>query len=105
MQGYISDEFFNKYKYGTKPKEPVYQKDSDEPKARSTTLIDKTINDLKNETFITYKERTSGTGFHLVTIKDAFERNNYHEGMHLGYMPRIRNVFLEKLIEISIDPF
>lgn len=30
------------------------------------------------------------TAFHLSSIKDVFECNNYHEGMHLGYMLSIR---------------
>lgn len=49
-----------------------------------------TIADFQQNIFTTYKERTTGTGFHLSSIDDAFECNNYHEGMHLGYLLSIR---------------
>ncbi|HBN6703702.1 TPA: DinB family protein [Elizabethkingia anophelis] len=90
LQGYISDELFNKYQSGTKPTEPVFQKEAAELKELLTSLIDLTIADFQKDIFRTYKERITGTGFHLSSINDAFECNNYHEGMHLGYMLSIR---------------
>ena len=32
----------------------------------------------------------TGTGFHLDALKEALEFNNYHEGLHLGFMINIR---------------
>lgn len=90
LQGYISDDLLNKYQSGTKPTELVLQKEADELKALLTSLIKPTINDFQKGLFTTYNERTTGTGFHVSSIKDAFECNNYHEGLHLGYMMGIR---------------
>ncbi|WP_288446110.1 hypothetical protein [uncultured Chryseobacterium sp.] len=81
---------FNKYQSGTKPTEPVSEKEAAELKGLLTSFIDLTITDFKKNIFMTYKERTTGIGFHLSSINDAFECNNYHEGMHLGYMLSIR---------------
>jgi hypothetical protein len=52
--------------------------------------IEPTIGDFNNKKFVTYQQRITGTGFHLTSITDAFEWNNFHEGLHLGYMMSIR---------------
>jgi len=90
LQGYISDELFNKYQSGTKPTVPVSQKEADELKSLLTSQIEQTINDFQKGVFLTYNERTTGIGFHLTSVQDAFECNNFHEGLHLGYMQSIR---------------
>lgn len=55
-----------------------------------TSVIEKTELDFYNKRFVTFNERMTGTGFHLSSLKDAFEFNNYHEGLHLGCMMNIR---------------
>ncbi len=90
LQGYLSDEIFNRYKSGTKPTEPVSQTEADELKSLLISLIAKTKTDFTKGIFKSYNERTTGIGFHLTSLQDAFECNNYHEGLHLGYMMSIR---------------
>ncbi|GAA4786364.1 DinB family protein [Olivibacter ginsenosidimutans] len=90
LHGHISDELFNKYQSGTKPTEPVSQQEADELKTLLTSQIEQTINDYQNGIFVTYNERTTGIGFHLTSVQDAFECNNFHEGLHLGYAMSIR---------------
>jgi hypothetical protein len=87
---YISDELVNLYKPGTKPTRANTQGEVDELRELLISLIAKTEEDLQKGVFTTYKERTTLTGFHLASLKDAFEFNNYHEGLHLGYMLSIR---------------
>jgi hypothetical protein len=87
---YISDDLVNLYKSGTKPTRDILQAEIDELKILLTSLIEKTEADFAAGKFITYNERTTGTGFHLASIQDALEFNNYHEGIHLGYMMSIR---------------
>lgn len=87
---HISDELYDRYKSGTVPSGTTTQEEVDEIKDLLFSLIEKTENDYKNGVFTTYNERTTGTGFHLATINDAFAFNNYHEGMHLGMMMSIR---------------
>lgn len=89
---HISDEFFDRYKSGTKPETPATQADADELKHLLTDLIQKTKTDWNNCIFTTFTERLTGTGFHLTTIQDALEFNNYHEGLHLGVMMSIRKL-------------
>ncbi len=90
LQGYISDELLNKYQSGTKPTAPVSEKERDELRMLLTSLIEKTKTDFAKGIFVSYNERTTGTGFHIASIQDALECNNYHEGLHLGYMMSIR---------------
>ncbi len=89
LDGYLPSRFYQLYKPGTKPGEPVTQKEADELKRLLTDLVDKTEDDLDRDIFKTYKESMTGTGFYLSSLGDAFEFNNYHEGLHFGYMKSI----------------
>ncbi len=82
---YISDDFYNRYKPGTKPTAAVTQQEADEIKLLLTSLIEKTETDLANKIFQTFNQRMTGTGFYLGNLEDAITFNNYHEGLHLGY--------------------
>ncbi len=86
----ISDDIINLYKNESKPTGKTSQAEIEQLKALLISLIATTKTDFQKGIFTTYNERTTATGFHLATIKDAFEFNNYHEGMHLGYMMSIK---------------
>jgi len=85
----IPDEFFDHYKPGTKPMGAVSQNEVNEIKSLLTSMIDQTETDLANGKFVSFTERNTITGFHLGNLQDAFVFNNYHEGLHLGYMKSI----------------
>lgn len=85
----IPDDFFEKYKPGTRPGEPVSQNEVDQIKSLLTSMIEKTEEDLNSGKFVSFNERTTITGFHLASLQDALVFNNYHEGLHLGYMKSI----------------
>ena len=87
---YVSDEMTNTYKNGSKPTGMTTQAEVDELKKLLFLLVDKTKEDYSNGKFTTYTEYTTGTGFHLTSTKEAIEFNNYHEGLHLGFMMNIR---------------
>lgn len=87
---YISDDLLNVYKSGTKPTGGTTLAEVNELKALLISLIEKTEADVQMGIFKSYTERTTGTGFHLASLKDALEFNNYHEGLHLGYILSIR---------------
>ena len=87
---HISEDLLNLYKPGTKPTGTTSQTEVNELKGLLFSLVDKTETDFQKGIFTTYNERTTTTGFHLASTKDAFEFNNYHEGLHLGYMMGIR---------------
>ncbi|HEY5773586.1 MAG TPA: DinB family protein, partial [Chitinophagaceae bacterium] len=85
----IPDEFFDRYKPGTRPTGAVSQNEVNEIRSLLTSMIDQTETDLANGKFISFTERNTITGFHLGNLQDALVFNNYHEGLHLGYMKSI----------------
>ncbi|MEC4004276.1 DinB family protein [Flavobacterium sp. SUN052] len=85
----ISTGMMEKYKNGSKPTATT-QEEVDELKGLLFSLLNQTKDDYANGKFVTYNEYTTGTGFHLASTKDAMEFNNYHEGIHLGFMMNIR---------------
>jgi hypothetical protein len=87
---HISNEMANRYKPGTKPEGILNIEEIEEIKTLLTSLIDQTEKDLEYMSDWTYNERTTSTGFHLGSIQDALEFNNYHEGLHLGYILSLR---------------
>ncbi|MDB5021057.1 MAG: hypothetical protein JWQ28_2184 [Pedobacter sp.] len=90
LQGYVSNEMFDLYKSGTKPTRQTTEVEANELKELLTSLIGQTEQDLADGKFVTFNERMTGTGFFLSNLEDAFEFNNYHEGLHLGYLMNIR---------------
>ena len=90
LQGYIPGELFGIYKPGTKPTGQTSEKEIYELKELLISLIEKTETDFYNGKFVKFNEKMTGTGFHLGSLKDALEFNNYHEGLHLGFMINIR---------------
>ena len=90
LDGYVSNEMFDLYKGGSKPTGKTTEAEINELKELLISLIEKTETDFNNGVFVTFNKRMTGTGFHLGSLKDAFEFNNYHEGLHLGFMINIR---------------
>ena len=90
LEGYISDELLNLYKPGTKPTKETSENEVKELKELLVSHIEKTKSDMANGKFKIYKGRTTSMGFYLGSLKEAIEYNNYHEGLHLGYMMNIQ---------------
>lgn len=90
VEMHISDDLFNLYKPGSRPTEHTSQEEVNELRGFLSSLIEKTKADFNAGRFVTFNERMTGTGFLLTTLQDAFEFNNYHEGMHLGVMMGLR---------------
>ena len=92
LPAYVSNELIERYKPGSRPLTEITQAEVDELKELLISLIAKTETDLSNGIFSSYHERTTTTGFHLATVEDAVVFNNFHEGMHLGYLMSIRKL-------------
>lgn len=87
---HIPDDLVNLYKPGTHPAGSTSPEEMDTLKQLLLPLVEQTEKDFQEGKFVQFTERMTGTGFHLTSLKDAFEFNNYHEGLHLGYMSNIR---------------
>jgi hypothetical protein len=86
----VSEEMIEKYKKGTNPKQEATQAEVDEIKTLLFKTIEKTKEDYNNEIFKNYLEYPTSTGFVLKSAEDAMTFNNFHEGLHIGIMMRIR---------------
>jgi hypothetical protein len=80
------------YRPGTKPGREISIAEIDELRELLNSLILVTEKDLENRQFPPYQPWTTRTGFHLASWEDAIAFNNFHEGLHLGYMLSIRKL-------------
>ena len=82
----VSEDLISKYKKGTKAEFIVSQQEVDEIRNLLFSTLDKIIEDYNCGVFKNYDEYTVSTKSTLTSAKDALEFNNFHEGIHLGYI-------------------
>ena len=82
----ISDEMVKKYRKGSMVAKEVTQEEIHEIKELLFSTLKKTKEDYQNNIFKEYKEYTVSTKSTLTNIEQAIEFNNFHEGIHLGYI-------------------
>ena len=86
----IPDSLFEKYQNGSRPDGKTTQTEVDEIKKLLSEMVEKTKADFEAGIFKEFHPYQTKTGFHLRTLKEAMEFNNYHEGIHLGIMMSIK---------------
>ncbi len=86
----VSDELVDSYRKGTKPEKDLSQAEVDFVKGLLFSTIEKTEEDYKNKVFQTYNQYTVTTKSTLSNVEEAIEFNNFHEGIHLGYILALR---------------
>lgn len=86
----IDNEMVDLYRKGTKTERPATAEEVSEIKKLLFTTLDKTEKDLSNDIFKSYNDYETSTGFVLKSVEDAMNFNNYHEGIHLGYILALR---------------
>lgn len=86
----VPAELITAFRKGTKPTEFIDGKKIEQIKSLLYKPIDKTIEDLKTDIFNGYQPYTVSTGSTLSSVKDALHFNNFHEGLHLGYLFSLR---------------
>lgn len=87
---HVSEEMVAKYRNKTKPEGNVTQAEVDEINGLLESLLFQTEKDLDAEIFKTYTEYTVSLGTTLTNVEEAIEFNNFHEGIHLGYILALR---------------
>lgn len=86
----VSDELFEKYKNGSQPNTNVSEEEIATIQKLLIETVSSTKKDYANGIFKHYSEYTTSTGFHLASAQEAMQFNNYHEGMHLGFILKIK---------------
>ncbi|AXT61594.1 DinB family protein [Aquimarina sp. AD10] len=82
----IEEEMVNLYKKGTEFYREVTAEEVSKVKSLLFSTLDKTEEDLAAGIFKNYNEYETSTGFVLKSVQDALNFNNFHEGIHLGYI-------------------
>tara|TARA_R100001015_G_C4523141_1_gene91599 strand:- start:130 stop:585 length:456 start_codon:yes stop_codon:yes gene_type:complete len=82
----VSDELVEMYRKGTKVERDVTQAEVDLIRGLLFSTIEKTKEDYENRVFQTYHEYTVTTKNTLTNVDEAIAFNNFHEGIHLGYV-------------------
>ena len=82
----VSEEMVDAYRKGTKTESDLSQTEVDSIKGLLFSSIEKTKEDYDNKVFQTYNEYTVSTKSTLSNVKEAIEFNNFHEGIHFGYI-------------------
>lgn len=86
LSSVLSDEMIEAYRKGTKTERNLTQPEVDEIKSLLFSTIIKTKEDYSNKLFKTYNEYTVSTKSTLTNVEEAIGFNNFHEGIHLGYI-------------------
>jgi len=82
----IDDELVNNYRKGSKVEKDATKEEIDHIKGLLFSTLERTKQDYKNGLFKNYNNYTVTTKSTLSNIKQAIEFNNFHEGIHLGYI-------------------
>lgn len=90
LQGVLSDEMIAEFRKGTKTERDLSQAEVDEIRSLLFLPLDQTQTDLDNGVFKDYTEYTVSTGSTLTNVNEALAFNNFHEGIHLGYILALR---------------
>lgn len=82
----VSDALVAKYRKGTKAEGDVTQQEVDEIKNLLFSTLEQTKADYKKGLFKTYNAYTTSTNSTMTNVEEAIAFNNFHEGIHLGYI-------------------
>ena len=82
----VSSDMVAKYRKGTNAEHDVTQHEVNQVKSLLFSTLEKTQDDYFNGIFKNYTEYTVSTKSTLTNVEQALEFNNFHEGIHLGYI-------------------
>jgi len=88
----VSKEMVEKYQKGTAPTSDMIQQELETVKTLFLTQCDQFKEDYSNNIFTTYNSYPTSVNVTLNNIGDAIEFNNFHEGIHLGYILALKNL-------------
>ena len=82
----IPEDFINKFRKGTKHEKDLSATEIDDVKNLLFTTINQTEADYKAGVFKSFNHYTTSTNTTLTSVEEAMAFNNFHEGIHLGYI-------------------
>lgn len=89
----VSKDLVDKYRKGSKPSIKVNQEEVDKIKELLFSTLKKTKEDYENGVFKNFEPYTTSTNSTITNVEKAIEFNNFHEGIHLGYILAMKKSF------------
>lgn len=88
----ISEEFFNRYKPGSKPEQNISAEEVAVIKELTFSTLDQLEADYENGHWTGYKPWTTRYGVELTSIEDAVQFILFHEGLHGGVIASLKRL-------------
>lgn len=88
----ITDEFWEKYRSGSKPQEPVSEAEIENIKTLFLITLDELEMDYDKNIFTGYTAWTTRYGNEMTNIDDAISFIPYHEGLHSGVIMAMKRL-------------
>jgi hypothetical protein len=82
----VSDDLITRFQKGSTASEFIDEKEFNEIKKRLLTIVDDFMDDYNNNLFKQFTAYTTSANVTLNNLSDAIKFNNFHEGIHFGYM-------------------
>lgn len=82
----IPEDWVDLYKKGTSTERDANEDELNQLRNFLFSTIEQTEKDIDAKIFKEYSSYMTSTGFELQSISHAFNFNNFHEGIHLGYI-------------------
>jgi len=86
----ITESETEDYRKGSKFKMDASKQDVALLKKQLFSTIEQTEKDFRNGVFKTFTPYTVSTKSTLTTVEEALQFNNFHEGIHLGYIMALK---------------
>lgn len=90
----LDSEYIKAFRKGTKTEQDASQDDIEYLKSLLISTIEKTQSDYAAGIFTTFTPYTVSTKSTLTNVEEAIEFNNFHEGIHLGYILAMKNTII-----------
>ena len=87
---HIPKKFVAAYQRDTRPEGRADQSEISEIRHWLQETVPLLEDDLEAERFESFRAFTNSAGFRVTNLQEAITFNNFHEGLHLGYMLSIR---------------
>src|SRR4051812_28503250 len=91
----ISDDFWERYRTGSKPDRPVDEEEIARIKQMLFSTLDQFEIDYNNKIFSSYTSWTTRYGVELASLDDGMELLQYHEGLHSGIVMTLKKLMIK----------
>lgn len=95
LEAAVSNKQIAMFKTGTSPAKWQTVPDVATLLPLLSELPKKLRRDYQQDKFSEFQPYTTSTGIYLETIEDAITFNNFHEGVHIGFILALRNLVVQ----------